>query len=71
MRLFIKIKGKTNARRIPDEIRKEITDLYITEYYDYNFTHFYEEISHKYNISYKTVDNILNEEDIISPEGPA
>ena len=42
--------------------------MYITEYYDYNFTHFYEEISHKYNISYKTVDNILNEEDIISPE---
>lgn len=63
-----KNKGKSNARKISDEIRKEITDLYITEYYDYNFTHFYEEIADKYNISYKTVNNILNEEDIISPE---
>lgn len=35
-----KNKGKANARKISDEIRKEITDLYITEYYDYNFTHF-------------------------------
>lgn len=46
----------------------KIINLYITEYFDYNFTHFYEEINEKYKRSYKTIDNILMEIDIISSE---
>ena len=63
-----KNRGKESKRKISDEIKEEIVNLYITEYYDYNFTHFYEEIQGKYNLSYKTVDNILTEAEIISPE---
>lgn len=63
-----KNRGKESKRKITDEIKKEVVDLYITEYFDYNFTHFFEEIQEKYNLSYKTIDNILTEADIISPE---
>ena len=40
------------------DIKEEIVNLYITEYFDYNFTHFYEEIREKYQLSPKTIDNI-------------
>lgn len=63
-----KNRGKESKKKISLEIKKEIIDLYITEYFDYNFTHFFEEIQEKYKLSYKTVDNILTEADIISPE---
>lgn len=63
-----KNRGKESKKKISLEIKKEIVDLYITEYFDYNFTHFFEEIQEKYNLSYKTIDNILTEADIISPE---
>lgn len=63
-----KNRGKESKKRISLELKQEIVDLYITEYFDYNFTHFFEEIQEKYNLSYKTIDNILTEADIISPE---
>lgn len=63
-----KNRGKESKKKVSFEIKKEIVDLYITEYFDYNFTHFFEEIQEKYNLSYKTIDNILTEADIISPE---
>ena len=63
-----KNKGKESKRKISDNIKSEIVNLYVAEYFDYNFTHFYEEIQGKYNLSYKTIDNILTEADIISPE---
>ena len=63
-----KNRGKESKKKISLEVRQEIIDLYITEYFDYNFTHFFEEIQGKYKLSYKTVDNILTEADIISPE---
>ncbi len=63
-----KNRGKESKKKIPCEIKEEIVNLYITEYFDYNFTHFYEEIQDKYSISYKTLDNILTEAEIISPE---
>ena len=63
-----KNRGKTSNKKVSDEIKDEIINLYITEYFDYNFTHFYGEIQEKYKLSYKTVDNILMEADIISPE---
>lgn len=63
-----KNRGKVSNKKIPENIKSEIVNLYITEYFDYNFTHFYEEIREKYRLSYKTIDNILTEADIISPE---
>ena len=63
-----KNRGKESKRKLSSELKTEIVNLYITEYYDYNFTHFHEEIQGKYNLSYKTIDNILTEADIISPE---
>lgn len=63
-----KNRGKESKRKLSSEIKDEIVNLYITEYFDYNFTHFHEEIQEKYNLSYKTIDNILTEADIISPE---
>lgn len=63
-----KNRGKVSNKKIPENIKSEIVNLYITEYFDYNFTHFYEEIWEKYRLSYKTIDNILTQADIISPE---
>lgn len=63
-----KNRGKESKKKISLELKQEIVDLYIAEYYDYNFTHFFEEIQEKYKLSYKTIDNILTEADIISPE---
>lgn len=63
-----KNKGRQSKKKISEDIKEEIVNLYIAEYFDYNFTHFYEEIKEKYHISYRAVDYILNEADIISPE---
>lgn len=59
---------KESKKKTPEEIKTEIVNLYITEYFDYNFTHFYEEIGEKYKLSRKTISTILSEADIISPE---
>lgn len=66
--LVHKNRGKESKKKISLEVKQEIVDLYITEYFDYNFTHFFEEIQDKYKLSYKTIGNILTEADIISPE---
>lgn len=63
-----KNRGKESKKKVSLDVKKEIVDLYITEYFDYNFTHFFEEIQEKYKLSYKTINNILTEADIISPE---
>lgn len=63
-----KNRDKTSKKKISDNIRNEIINLYVTEYFDYNFTHFYEEIREKYKLSRKTISTILSEADIISPE---
>ena len=63
-----KNRGKESSKKTSEQVKEETINLYITEYFDYNFTHFYEKIQEKYKLSYKTVDNILMEADIISPE---
>ena len=63
-----KNRGKESKKKLPKDIKEEIVNLYITEYFDYNFTHFYEEIREKYKLSRKTISTILSEADIISPE---
>ena len=67
-RFIHKNRGKTSNKKIPNNIKEEIVALYLSEYFDYNFTHFYEEIKDRYILSYRIVCNILNEYDIISPE---
>lgn len=63
-----KSRGKESKKKLSENIREEIVNLYITEYFDYNFTHFYEEIREKYKLSQRTISTILSEADIVSPE---
>jgi hypothetical protein len=54
-----KNRNKESKKKIPEELKNEIIDLYITEYFDYNFTHFYEEIREKYKLSQKAISTIF------------
>lgn len=63
-----KNRGKESKKKISENIKEEIINLYITEYFDYNFTHFYEEIGDKYPLSQRAVSTILKEADIVSPQ---
>ena len=63
-----KNRGKESKKKIPENIKEEMINLYITEYFDYNFTHFYEEIRDKYPLSKRAVSTILKEADIVSPQ---
>lgn len=60
---------KSNNKRIDKNIKEEIINLYINEYFDYNYSHFYEDakIKEKYNISFVSLKTILDEADVISP----
>lgn len=62
-----KNRGKTNPNKKDFNIIKEIEELYLTEYFDYNFEAFYEEIKEKYDISYSVMCKALLNDDIISP----
>ena len=62
-----KNKGKSNKNKKDLNIIKEIEALYLTEYFDYNFEAFYEEIQDRYNISYSVMCKAFIEDDIISP----
>lgn len=35
-----KNRGKTSDKKTPNNIKEEIVSLYLSEYFDYNFTHF-------------------------------
>lgn len=62
-----KNRGKTNKNKKDLNLIKEIEELYLTEYFDYNFEAFYEEIENKYNISYPVMCKAFLDDDIISP----
>ena len=62
-----KNRGKKNKNKKDLNLIKEIEELYLTEYYDYNFEAFYEEIENKYNISYPVMCKAFLNDDIISP----
>lgn len=62
-----KNKGIENKNKKPDNIIKELEDLYLKEYYDYNFTAFYEEINERFDISYDVMLKAFKKDDIISP----
>ena len=61
-------KGNTNAVKIDNKIKEEIVNLYLEEYFDYNISHFFQDvIENKYKISFPMLKIILKESDIISP----
>lgn len=62
-----KNRGKISPNKIDENIIYEIEQLYLTDFYDHNFEHFYEEIKDKYNISYPSLHKKFLDDDIISP----
>ena len=67
-----KNRNKKSIRKINQSTIDELEDLYLTEFYDFNFIAFYEAINEKekykgkYNISYSTLYNAFLNDDIIS-----
>ena len=68
-----KNRGNIPINKIKQSIIEELENLYLTEYYDYNFEAFYDELNEnkkykgKYDISYSTLYNKFLNDDIISP----
>ena len=60
-------KGKISNKKISEELSTEIINTYLNDYSDYNFSHFYEEQGFKYAISFATMINIFENNEIISP----
>lgn len=61
-------RGKENPNKKDENLIKELKELYLKEYYDFNFEHFYEEcVFSKYDISYDTMLKQFKNDDIISP----
>lgn len=62
-------RGRKPAVTIPDEVRKNVVDLYRTKYYEANFTHFTEllEKCEGISLSVSAVTNFLESEHIFSP----
>ena len=59
--------GKLPINKSNNQIIEKVKNLYLSEYYDYNFEHFYEEIKDEYNISYSSLYREFLNDDIISP----
>ena len=68
-----KNRGRTSEKKFDRAIIEELEQLYLTEYYDYNFEAFYDELNEnekykgKYDISYSTLYREFLNDDIISP----
>lgn len=68
-----KNRGNIPHNKKESEIIEELKQLYLDEYYDYNFMAFYDELTenekykNKYDISYSFLYNVFLSDDIISP----
>jgi hypothetical protein len=68
-----KNRGKESGKKVSQNIIDELKNLYLNEYYDYNFVAFYDELNEnkkykgKYNISYSLLYREFLNEYIISP----
>ena len=68
-----KNKGKIPVNKLNRQMIEELENLYLEEYYDYNFEAFYDELSEnkkykgKYDISYSSLHMHFLNDDIISP----
>ena len=71
--LIHKNRGRTSEKKLDQIMLEEIKQLYLNEYYDFNFVAFYDEIienekyKDKYKISYSSLYNAFLNDDIISP----
>lgn len=63
-------KGMKPKNRIPDKIKRQIVNIYKTEFLGFNFHFFVKALDEFYGIhySYKTVYNILTKNGVASPE---
>lgn len=61
-------RGRKPAITIPDEIRKNVVDLYRTKYFEANFVHFTEllERNEGITLSVSAVSNFLEAENVLS-----
>lgn len=62
-----KNKNITKLNKIPVDIINTLEELYLSEYYDFSITAFYEVIEPDYDISYSGLLNEFKKRDIISP----
>ena len=63
-----KNRGKISLNKKDNNLIEEIENLYLTNYSDYNFQHFYEDVIFgNYNISYDAMIKYFTNDDIISP----
>ena len=68
-----KNRGNVPHNKKESGIIEELKQLYLDEYYDYNFMAFYDELTenekykNKYDISYSSLYNVFLSDDIISP----
>lgn len=60
-------RGKPNPNKMADTLIDELEELYLKEFYDFNFEQFYERIFGKYDISYDTMLKRFTNDGIISP----
>lgn len=60
-------RGMGSKRRIPDDIREAVVREYFGLYPSFNFTHFYEKIGNKFNVSKSAVYRILTDAGFKSP----
>ncbi len=61
-------RGKVNPKKKDEELIREIENLYMNQYYDYNFEHFYEDaVNGNFDISYDAMLKNFVKDDIISP----
>ena len=62
-------RGRKPATAIPDQVRKDVVDLYRTKYFESNFVHFTELLEKHEGIKLSTscVTSILEDENILSP----
>ena len=65
-------KGMKPKNRIPYKIKRQIINIYKTEFLGFNFHFFVKALNDFYDIhySYKTIYNILTKDGIESPEKP-
>lgn len=60
-------RGKPNPNKIDDDLIDKLEELYLKEFYDFNFEQFYERIFSKYDISYDTMLKRFTIDGILSP----
>lgn len=61
-------RGKPNPNKKYESLIREIENLYLEDYYDHNFKHFYEDFIYgNYDISYDTMLKIFTKDGILSP----